>query len=311
MKGMFVVNPTSGMQVHQNTAHLAARKMLREGIVTEANFVYTTGKGSACDAVSRLRPGEYDFVMAVGGDGTVNEVVNGLVAGGSDIPLAILRAGTTNDFATAMGLPTEPNGIARMVSEYRTERIDVGRINGRYFLNVAAGGLLSEIAHNVPSESKSVLGRLAYYLEGLKEISSLHFETEPIRYETESESFEAETFLLIVSNSCSVGGFANIAPRAKVNDGLFDVCIIKAVTPVDVVPLFTQINVGTHIHDKKCVSYFQTPRLRVTDLRPSSAFGVDYDGERGDPMPLEIEVVPGAVRMLVPGWTKKTKKMFV
>lgn len=297
------------MQRHQNTAHLAARRLLKNGVLTEARFFYTTGKNSAYDAVCGLAPGEYDFVMAVGGDGTVNEVVNGLVASGSDIPLAILRAGTVNDFATAMGLPSDLLGISRMIEEYQTERIDIGRINDRYFLNVAAGGILSEIAHNVPSESKTVLGRLAYYVEGLKEITSLHFDTVPIRFETEDRSFEEETFLMIIANSRSVGGFVNIAPKATVNDGLLDVCIIKGVTPADVVPVFAQINTGTHIRDKKCISYFQAKKLRISCVNPDAGFAVDFDGERGDPMPLDIEAMPGAIRLLVPAWSRKTKKL--
>lgn len=299
------------MQMNQNTAHLAVRRLLKSGVLTEARFFYTTGKNSAYDAVCGLTPGEYDFVMAVGGDGTVNEVVNGIIASGSDIPLAILRAGTTNDFSTIMGLPADLLGIVRMIEEYKTVRIDVGRMNKQYFLNVAAGGVLSEIAHNVPVGSKTVLGKLAYYVEGLKEISSLRLDTVPLRFETEEGSFETETFLMVVANSRSVGGFTNIAPTAKVNDGLFDVCIIKEVTPADVVPVFTEINAGTHVRDKKCISYFQTRKLRITALEPDSGFAIDYDGERGDPMPLDIEVVPGAIRLLVPSWSKKTKKMLV
>lgn len=309
MKGIFVINPTSGMQLHQNAAHVAAQRLLKNGTLTEARIFYTTGKSSAYNTVKSFSRGEYDFVMAVGGDGTVNEVVNGLIDGGSDIPLAILRAGTTNDFATAMGLPVDSAGIARMISGYHTEHIDVGRVNGRYFLNVAAGGLLSEIAHSVDPDVKTALGKLAYYVQGFKEISSLRLDTVPLRFEMEEASFETDTFLVIVANSCSVGGFSNIAPKAKVNDGLLDVCIIKKLTPADVVPVFTQINAGTHVNDKRCIAYFRTKKLRISSLDDSLSFAIDYDGELGDPLPLDIEVVPSALRLIVPAKSRKAKKL--
>ncbi len=310
MKGMFIVNPNSGMQTHQNTAHSVVRTLLREGILTEARIVYTTGKNSAREAAASVKAGECDFIMAVGGDGTVNETVCGIMDGGQGIPLAILRAGTSNDFAAAMGLPSDVQGVVRMIREYKVKPVDVGVVNGKYFLNVTAGGLLSDIAHNVSSEQKTALGRMAYYIEGVKSIGELKLDTVPLRFETDGFSFETETFLMIIANSNSVGGFLNIAPKACVDDGKLDVCLLKNIKPADIVPVFTQVQMGTHVTNSKCVTYFQTDRISIKPLDKNKNFVTDYDGECGDELPIDISVLPRALNLMIPDWKSKTKKMF-
>ncbi len=310
MKGLFIVNPNSGTQIHQNTVHEAVRDLLDNGTLAEARFVYTQGKNHALETARDIEPGEYDFIMAVGGDGTVNETVNGIAEGGHNTPLAILKAGTTNDFATIMGLPVDTTGIVQMLGDFCVKKIDLGKINGKYFINVAAGGILSEIAHSVPSERKTVLGEAAYYIEGVKRIGELRLDTVPLKFEADGFSLETETFLAIVANSRSVGGFANIAPKAYVNDGLLDVCIIKSLRPVDLVPVFSQIVTGTHINNK-CISYFQTKSLKISPLSDDKNFIIDYDGEAGGKMPAEISVVPRGLGLVVPKNSEKTKKLFI
>ncbi len=311
MKGLFIVNPSSGMQLHQKTAHNVAQKLLQEQVLTEVRFVYTTGKNSAHDTAASVKKGEVDFIMAVGGDGTVNETASGILDGGQDVPLAILRAGTSNDFATCLGIPSDVSGLVRMIKEYQVRDVDVGVMNGKYFLNVAAGGLLSDIAHNVTREQKTAIGRLAYYIEGLKSIGELKLDTVPLRFETDGFTLEADTFLVLIANSKSVGGFTNIAPKAVINDGRFDVCILKNIKPTDIVPVFTQIQMGTHITNSKCVTYFQTDTIKITPLSPDKNLVLDYDGECGDNLPAQATVLARRLKMIVPAWNSKAKKLLV
>ena len=309
MKGVFIVNPSSGTQTHQKYAHDAARIMLKSGTLTEARFIYTTGKNSARESAASLKTADCDFVVAVGGDGTVNEVASGLVDSGRNIPMTLIKAGTTNDFGNALGIPSDVSGLVRMINEFTTISVDMGSLNGNYFLNVAAGGMLSNIAHNVSSEQKTALGGLAYYIEGVKSMGELKLDTVPLRFETNGFAFETETFLVVVANSKSVGGFQNIAPKAVVNDGKFDVCILKSIKPTDIVPVFTQVQMGTHIMNSKCVTYFQTDRLDIKTLSPNVDFSLDYDGECGGVLPAEIRVIPSALKVIVPSWKRKTKKL--
>ena len=149
MKGMFVINPTSGQQYNQQIVKTVINRLLDEGVAERLYMMHTSGKNSAYEAVSELKPGEYDFVAAVGGDGTVSEVINGIIDSGSEIPVAIYAAGTTNDFATCLGLPRTVEKFVSMIKTFRTESVDVGKVNDKYFLNVVAGGILPEIAHKV------------------------------------------------------------------------------------------------------------------------------------------------------------------
>ena len=310
MRALFIVNPNSGIQLHQNTIHEAARDLLEDGTLAEARFVYTQGKNHALETAKNVKPGEYDFIMTVGGDGTVNETVNGIAEGGHGTPLAILRAGTTNDFATAMGLPVDAMGIVRMIEEFNLRDIDLGKINGKYFINVAAGGILSDIAHSVSSEQKTVLGEAAYYIEGVRRIGELNLDMVPLKFEAEGFSLEADTFLVIVANSRSVGGFRNIAPKAYVNDGMLDVFIIKNLKPKDIVPVFNQVVTGVYTANK-CLSYFQTKHIKISPLSEEKNMVVDYDGERGGTIPAEISVVPAGLKLLVPSWSDKAKKLLL
>jgi len=309
MRGMFVINPTSGQQRNQQTVKTVINRLLDEGIAEGLYVMHTSGKNSAYDAVAALKPGEYDFVVAVGGDGTVSEVINGMIDSGAEIPVAIYAAGTTNDFATCLGLPRNVENFVEMIRNFRTEKVDVGKINNKYFLNVAAGGIIPEIAHKVSINAKTLLGHSAYILQGVKEIGTLSLDTVPLRYEMDNMTFTADTYLFFLANSKSVGGFHRIAPKAKINDGKMDLCIVKKLSPMDIVPVFTQIQTGTHIKDNKCVTYLQTSKLKISAVNDGDKFPVDFDGEEGNDLPLEIEVVPNALNLLVPKDGRNLKKV--
>lgn len=309
MRGIFIINPTSGKQKNQQTVKQVIHKLLDEGIAEGLYVMHTTGKNSAYETVAKLKPGEYDFIVAVGGDGTVSEVINGVIDSGSEIPVAVYAAGTTNDFATCLGLPRSVDTFVEMIRQFRTEKVDVGKVNGKYFLNVAAGGVLSEIAHKVSINAKTLLGHSAYMLQGVKELGSLSLDTVPLKYEMDNMTLIADTFLFFLANSKSVGGFHRIAPHAKVNDGKLDLCIIKKVTPLDIVPVFTQIQTGKHIENNKCVTYLQTSKIVISKVNEDDEFPVDFDGEEGNLMPLTIETVPGALNLLVPKNGKNLKKV--
>lgn len=309
MKSLFIVNPTAGIKVLQNNVHVLSRLLLQQGVVTENDIFYTQKSGDAMKRAASLKKGEYDFVVAVGGDGTVSEVVNGIVDSKSEIPMTILGAGTTNDFVNALGMQSTPGAMLKVIKDFRVEDVDVGEMNGHYFMNVASGGMISEIAHKITNEQKSALGKLAYYVEGVKEVSNLkNLKTAKLRYEWDEGAFDEETFLLVVCNSCQSGGFTKIAPYAKLNDGLLDVCIIRKINADDVIPLFNKIQAGNHPNDPR-TNYFTTSKLRVTKINEKDHFSLDRDGEDAGDMPMEVCIHKGLIKMIVPKNTK-TNKLF-
>ena len=118
MKGLFVINPSSGKQINQGKAIQTSVELLRDGIIEEATLFYTKAKDDAKNRVIKAAEEGYDFVVAVGGDGTVNEVVAGLYTSGSKMPMAIMPSGTTNDFATSVGIEATVMCLYNMIKEF-------------------------------------------------------------------------------------------------------------------------------------------------------------------------------------------------
>lgn len=301
MKGLAIINPSSGKQIVQKNAHEAISIMLTKGIAEEIHIFYTRKKDDGKNRASIIKENEYDFVMAVGGDGTVNEVVNGLILSGTKTPLVIVGAGTTNDYATAMTIPKKPIHICEMVRNMNTVLSDVGKINDNYFLNVAAGGILSEVAHNVSSDLKTSFGKMAYYVAGLKDLTSLKLDTTPLKFTLDNdETITEDVFCFVIANTSSVGGFSKIAPKAKINDGKLDICIIKKVEPLDILPLMLKLQTGNHI-DSPLISYYQSSKVEVTLADGvNKDYSIDFDGENGGILPITIETHKQAINLVVP-----------
>ncbi len=309
MKGLFIINPNAGMRIFQSGAHDVAKHLAAAGLLTDWRFVYTQKGGDAFDATSKLSPGEYDFVLTAGGDGTINETVNGLVTSDCGIPMLPLGAGTTNDFVTALGIGRTPATIEGLIKEYCVKDVDVGVCNGHYFINVTSGGVISAIAHSIPAEQKAQFGILAYYSVGLKELGEGNLPTSRIRFKTPEETFEESVFLLVVANSCQAGGFQNIAPRSKLDDGLFDVCIVRTLGHFDVLPIISLMQAGQHTNDKR-IRYFQTSAISAELVDGDGPFMLDYDGESAGPMPLDVRMSDRKLKLIVPGRSLKVKKLF-
>ena len=138
MKGLFIINPSSGKQNIESTLKEIMANLVLNQISPHIDVFYTQKKNDARDRAAQLKPGEYDYVVSVGGDGTLNEVTNGLILSGSDTPLAIISAGTVNDFATYMKLPQTAEDLCQMIKHFQTKKVDVGKVNDQYFINVLA-----------------------------------------------------------------------------------------------------------------------------------------------------------------------------
>lgn len=295
LKIKIIMNPSSGREramanVEDTLAYLASQKVLER-----ADISYTSGQFDATRFAMEVRAEEYDLLMAVGGDGTVNEVVTGMQRGNIKLPLAIYTSGTVNDFATSLRLPSEPADFARMIMNHKKINVDCGKVNDRYFLNVLAGGLLSDVAYKVPSELKTNLGPVAYWIEGIKDFNSLT-KTIPLHIESDGESHDIDATMFFISNSRSVGGFKRLMIEAELNDGLLDVLVISKVKYTDVLPLFNKIAMGEHLESDK-VLYFQTSKMTMTS---SSKVVLDVDGEEGPSLPATIECIKNAVTLIVP-----------
>src|SRR5699024_7088212 len=204
-------------------------------------------------------------------------------------------AGTVNDFANHMNIPTKVSEFVDMIKREKIIDIDLGEIKNRYFINVAAGGLLTSVGYQVAPEAKAILGRAAYYFEGLKEIVTEGLDPIKVKFESEEYSNIDEILLFIVSNSSSIGGFKNLAPDADVLDGLMNVLIIKDSDVTELANIFFNILRGNHITHPNVV-YFKTKEIFVSTDKDVP---IDIDGEYGGSLPVTFRTVPKGMKLIV------------
>jgi len=298
MRVRVIINPSAGRQAVQKNAGRILDNLLADKTITLVDLIETGQAGDACQAARSYQPWDVDLLLAIGGDGTVNEVVNGMISAGHNTPLAILPAGTSNDFAYAMKIPRDINGYCNMIRKFNTSQVDVGRIGSACFLNVAAGGMLTDIPYKVSSETKTVLGQMAYILSGAIDLPAQLFQSFPVMLRSNEKTIDDEILLFIAANTRSVGGFRNFAPKASVHDGRLDVLVIHKQNLFELVPLLLQLVNGVHVSNPK-VTYFQTDRLEVICRGVCPSVPLDLDGEAGPCLPAVIEVLPGAIRLVV------------
>lgn len=302
MKSLFIINPSSGRQNIRTSIERIIGKLVMEHICEYNEVFYTKQKDDAYQRAILLKANDYDFIVAVGGDGTVNEVIGGIIESGANIPLAIIPAGTVNDFATYLQLPKSVDRFVKMIQAFDTKKVDVGRIGHQYFANVVAGGAFSDISYRVPKDKKARFGPLAYYIEGALAIPDLFTTHLNLSINANGKHYDEKAILFMVSNTKSVGGFTTIASKAEISDGLFDVIIIRKCEFTDLVALSKDILLNKHL-DSPFVNFFQTNRVEIDCDKKDMV--VDLDGEIGPNVPVIIENIPQALNILVLDKEKK------
>jgi diacylglycerol kinase (ATP) len=308
MKGLFIINPSSGRQNFKDNLNQIAGKLIMDKTVPTIDVFYTKKKNDAKNRVALLSEGEYDFVVAVGGDGTLNEVVNGLIISESKTPLAIISSGTVNDFANYLQLPgaSEVDRFCEMIRDFKTKEVDAGKINDEYFINVIAGGILTDIAYKVPKDRKAIFGKMAYYIEGALELPKQFFgDLMKLEFEVDGKVTQEEVTVFIIANSRSVGGFKDAIPMASVTDGKLDIMILKKVELYQVSNLLFKFLQGEHPQHPS-IEYIQADEIKIRELGEKTEISIDYDGELLEGgLPIDIKVIPKALKIIVPDEEKK------
>ncbi len=243
-------------------------------------------KGAQIDkALESIDQGEYDRIIAAGGDGTINICVNSMLKHNIHLPLGILPAGTANDFAYYFELPSDMNEALRIALGDKTTKADVGTVNSKFFINVAAMGAMVDVSQKTDPYVKNALGPLAYYLKAASELNQVH--PIKIRMTTPDEVMDEEIYFMTVCNGESAGGFRKLSPHSKMNDGKLDVVAFRKMPLLEFGPLLMEVIAGRH-PDNKNVLYFQTPSLTIES---DEDIPTDIDGEHGEKLPLKFGVL--------------------
>ena len=279
-RARIIYNPTSGREMFKKHLPEVLQKLEIAGFETSCHA--TTAEGDATNAARIAVERNFDLVIAAGGDGTINEVVNGLAEQPYRPKLGIIPVGTTNDFARAIGVPRTVEGACDVIINGVAVPIDIGRVNDKYFVNIAGGGRLTELTYEVPSKLKTMIGQLAYYLKGMEILPSI--KPAHVEIEYDGKLFEGEIMLFLVSLTNSVGGFEKLAPDSSMNDGLFDLIILKKANLADFIKIATLASRGDHIHDPHVI-YTKANRIKVNNAEKMQ---LNLDGEYGGLLPGEF-----------------------
>ena len=229
-----------------------------------------------------------DLMVVAGGDGTVNFAVNAMKRKGLDIPLGVIPAGTANDFAGALGMSADPLEAARQIASGSEERVDCGRVNDLYFVNVFSLGVFTTTSQRTPDERKHRIGKLAYLVEGVKEFCSMH--AMPLEIVADGEHFDLRSLMVLIFNGETAGGF-RLARRSSIKDGLFDCLLLEK---KDIIT--STLAMGRYLlgGNPKIVRQLRARRI---DIHSTCNEPTDVDGQPGAEFPLHIECLPGALRI--------------
>ncbi len=288
-KVLVIVNPVAGKTKGRTALFPLVNKLCRAGYMPT---VYVTGaRGEAQQLAKRLAP-EHDLVICCGGDGTLNEVVDGLLSCEKVVPLGYVPAGSTNDFATSLHLKNQPQAALQDILEGREDYMDVGLFNNaRHFSYIASFGMFTAASYNAPQTAKNALGHFAYLLEGSKELFTV--QSHQIKACTAGRCYEGDYVFGAVCNSTSVAGLVKLnAGIVDMSDGLFEVILVRR--PNNAIELGRILNsINTGEFDPEMFDFFKASEITFT-MNDPLAWSLDGEYAAGEST-VTVRNIPKAI----------------
>lgn len=291
-RARIIYNPTSGRELFRKHLPEVLERMEIAGYETSCHA--TTCEGDATAAAITAVERKFDLLVAVGGDGTLNEVVSGVSTFEERPKIGLIPMGTTNDFARAVHIPRDITKAVDIIIQGDSVPVDVGMMNDRYFINIAGGGRMTELTYEVPSKLKTVLGQMAYYLKGIEMLPSIR--SSNVRIEYDGEVFDDKAMMFLIGLTNSVGGFEKLAPDASINDGKFTLLILKEVNMAEFIRLASLALRGEHLSNPHVI-YAKASRISVSS---KERVMLNLDGEFGGVLPAVFQNLEKHIEVLVP-----------
>ncbi|WP_409303843.1 diacylglycerol/lipid kinase family protein [Peribacillus sp. SCS-155] len=291
-KAMIIINPTSGKE--KAAENLSLLTALLQQTHQEVVVRKTQKEGDAISFANEACTNVYETVIAMGGDGTISETINGLAEQEHKPSFGIIPLGTVNDFARALNIPLNPEEAIRILGRQNRKAVDIGKVNDLYFMNVLAVGAIAEATYSVSPEQKTKLGSFAYFVEGAKAlINKTPFK---LTVEHDGGSWTGDAFLMVSALTNSVGGFESLAPQAEVNDGMIHCFIIKELSVPQMIKIVPRLLKG-QLAEHDGVEYIRSRTLHVSS---EEDMAVNLDGDEGQQLPFDATVLPGHLNIFVP-----------
>lgn len=289
-KVKFIYNPFSGEAVITKNLDTIIEKYQAKGY-TIVPFRISTEQ-SLEDAFLDI-DSSYHHILGAGGDGTINQIINIMKKKNLDIPLAILPVGTANDFAKYIGMPADIGSACDKILAGKIQEIDLGKANDKYFINVFSFGLFTDVSHKTPTHLKNTIGKLAYYLNGIKELPS--FKKLDIKVTSDEFFYEGNALIFFTFNGRTAGNI-NISYKSEINDGLLDVIIVKGENIRSTLSSLLAFLKLEHLEKPKDIIHFTTSDFTVE--YSDSSLESDIDGEVGPTSPIHISCIENGLKMI-------------
>ncbi len=295
MQTLVIINPAAGSGRSESQIPLIKKTLLKMGF--EAEYETTTAPNEGTNiALQAAKTGSYETIIAVGGDGTVNEVANGLV--GSNVLLGAIPAGTGNDITSALGIPMETVAACHLLKKGKTRKVDMGLVTGRnrkrYFIGVSGIGFDAEVTKKANETSKRYMtGTLPYAISIFLVLSKYS----PIQFKIKIGNYNAipfEAMMVSVGNGPMYGGHMKICPEARLDDGLFDLVIVGNVPRFHFIRLFPHVYEGKHIRHHSVA----LKRFKSFELSGDRTTLVQVDGELLGYLPMKFKTIPAALNVI-------------
>ncbi len=289
-KMLFIFNPMAGRGKIKTRLFDIVDAFVRSGYKV---LVYPTQKRGDAAAILEQEQEQVDLIVSAGGDGTLNEVVTGLMLSGKNVPIGLIPAGSMNDVGHSFKISRNIMNAVRGVVTGRPYSMDIGKLNDKYFIYVAAFGAFTDISYTTSQKNKNMIGNLAYYLEGIKKLSDL--KPKHVKVEYEDKVIEEDLLVGLVTNSLYIGGFKNLNyDKTSLNDGLLELLLIRM--PKNVIDL--QLIVSSLINYKineSFMIYIQAPKLTISSEKMEWTLDGEFGGlhER-----VEIENCNKAIKII-------------
>lgn len=294
MKALLIVNPVSGKKRINNELVRIISRLEKGGYVTTVHV--TERRGDATET-ARLHGGEYDVIICCGGDGTLSETVNGMIAGGHTTKIGYIPSGTTNDFANGIGLSSDVIKAADDIVYGKPKAFDIGRFNEREFMYIASFGAFTQSSYGTPQNLKNTFGHFAYILSGIKELT----EIKPYHmtvYDAEGILHEGDYIFGAACNATSVGGIIKLDKNlVDLSDGVFEVMLVRCPKTLVQISVMAKALLNGN-YDNEFLDFFHTKRL---DVHCDEALPWSLDGEEADGgNDTQIEVLHEAANIILP-----------
>ncbi|MBZ5544678.1 MAG: diacylglycerol kinase family lipid kinase [Acidobacteriia bacterium] len=289
MRIIILFNPAAGRGRARHKFQAALEVVQRGGVEPEVQE--SRGAEHLCELARQALAEQPDVIVSAGGDGTHHYVLNALA--GSDVPMGILPLGSGNDLARGIGIPVDPRRAAAALLKGNSKRIDLGRAGASFYGGMAGAGLDAMVARYVNERAQRVRGRLAYAWGVLRCLQA--YQPRPLEVRADGLNFSGEIMSVLVGNHPFYGGGFRIAPRARADDSLLDICLIPAMSKLQLLPWIPRVYRGTHLAHPR-IQYLQTRRIELHSPEPLELFA---DGEFMQELPVAIEAAPRALRVIV------------